>query len=134
MLKEAGLVEVQPRGQQRVHELRGRSLRQLHNWLERYRQLWEARFEGLDALVEELKEGEKERPDARNKSSIRRTRRSMARSRRAWSTGYGRPWSSSSDWFESFIATRDSQYTSHDLELQASDAIEKRVALREGNQ
>jgi hypothetical protein len=35
---------------------------------------------------------------------------------------------------ESFIATRDSQYTSHDLELQASDAIEKRVALREGNQ
>jgi hypothetical protein len=35
---------------------------------------------------------------------------------------------------ESFIATRDSQYPSHDVELRASDAIEKRVALREGNQ
>jgi uncharacterized protein YndB with AHSA1/START domain len=35
---------------------------------------------------------------------------------------------------ESFIATRDSQYTSHDVELPASDAIEKRAALREGNQ
>jgi DNA-binding transcriptional ArsR family regulator len=67
VLKEAGLVEVQPRGQQRVYELRGRSLRQLHKWLDRYRQLWEARFEGLDALVDELRESEKEPPDARKK-------------------------------------------------------------------
>ena len=67
VLKEAGLVEAQPRGQQRVYELRGRSLRRLHNWLERYRLLWEARFEGLDALVQELKESEKEEPDAPNK-------------------------------------------------------------------
>ena len=67
VLKEAGLVEVQPRGQQRIYELRGQSLLRLHNWLERYRQLWEARFEGLDALVQELKESEKEEPDAHKK-------------------------------------------------------------------
>jgi uncharacterized protein YndB with AHSA1/START domain len=35
---------------------------------------------------------------------------------------------------EFLITTRDTQCTSHDQELQASDALQKRVALREGNQ
>ena len=59
VLKEAGLVDVQPRAQQRLYELRAQPLRQLHDWLERYRRLWDARFEGLDELVEQLKEKEK---------------------------------------------------------------------------
>jgi DNA-binding transcriptional ArsR family regulator len=59
VLKKAGLVEVQPRAQQRLYELRPESLRRLQDWLERYRQLWEARFEELDELVEELKAKEK---------------------------------------------------------------------------
>ena len=59
VLKEAGLVEVRPRAQQRLYELRAQSLRELHDWLERYRQLWDARFEELDELIEELKEMEK---------------------------------------------------------------------------
>ncbi len=46
VLKAAGIVDVQPRAQQRVYELRAKPLRQLHDWLERYRQLWDARFEG----------------------------------------------------------------------------------------
>ena len=58
VLKEAGLVEVQARAQQRVYELRAPPLRQLHGWLERYRRVWEERFEELDQLVEELKEKE----------------------------------------------------------------------------
>lgn len=37
VLKEAGLVEVQPRAQQRLYELRAQPLRQLRDWLERYR-------------------------------------------------------------------------------------------------
>jgi DNA-binding transcriptional ArsR family regulator len=61
VLKEAGLVEVEPRAQQRVYELRAEPLRQLHDWLERYRQLWDARFEELDQLVAELEEKEKTR-------------------------------------------------------------------------
>jgi DNA-binding transcriptional ArsR family regulator len=65
ILKEAGLVEVQPRAQQRVYELRGQPLRQLHDWLERYRRLWDARFTELDDLIEELTE--KEKSDARKK-------------------------------------------------------------------
>ena len=59
LLKEAGLVDVQPRAQQRLYELRPQPLRRLHDWLDRYRQIWDARFENLDELVEELKEKEK---------------------------------------------------------------------------
>jgi DNA-binding transcriptional ArsR family regulator len=65
VLKMAGLVDVQPRAQQRLYELRARRLRQLHDWLERYRQLWDARFEELNELVEEIKA--KEMPDGRRK-------------------------------------------------------------------
>jgi DNA-binding transcriptional ArsR family regulator len=65
VLKEAGLVEVEPRAQQRLYALRPRPLRELHDWLERYRQLWDARFGELDEVIEELKE--KEKPHARNK-------------------------------------------------------------------
>lgn len=59
VLKEAGLVEMQPFAQQRLYELRAQPLRQLHGWLERYRELWEARFSQLDELIEELKKREK---------------------------------------------------------------------------
>jgi DNA-binding transcriptional ArsR family regulator len=54
VLKAAGLVEVQARAQQRVYELRPQSLRGLHTWLERYRQLWDARFDEMDGLLAEL--------------------------------------------------------------------------------
>jgi DNA-binding transcriptional ArsR family regulator len=67
VLKEAGLVLVQPYAQQRLYELRARPLRQLHKWLERYRQLWDARFHELDALIEELKE--KEKSDGRKRNT-----------------------------------------------------------------
>jgi DNA-binding transcriptional ArsR family regulator len=59
VLKDAGLVDVQARAQQRLYELRPQSLRRLHGWLERYRRIWEESFEQLDELVEELKEKEK---------------------------------------------------------------------------
>lgn len=65
VLKEAGLVDVQPRAQQRLYELRAQPLRELHDWLERYRQVWDARFEELDVLIEELKQ--KEKSDGRKK-------------------------------------------------------------------
>ena len=65
VLKKAGLVDVQPRAQQRLYELRAQPLRRLHDWLERYRQLWDARFEGMDELIEELKH--KEKSDGRKK-------------------------------------------------------------------
>jgi DNA-binding transcriptional ArsR family regulator len=65
VLKDAGLVDVEPLAQQRLYELRAQPLRRLHAWLERYRRLWDARFQELDALIEELKE--KERSHGRRK-------------------------------------------------------------------
>ncbi len=59
VLKESGLVDVQPRAQQRLYQLRAQRLRRLHEWLERYRRVWDARFEELDELIEELKAKEK---------------------------------------------------------------------------
>ncbi|HEY9227239.1 MAG TPA: metalloregulator ArsR/SmtB family transcription factor [Gemmatimonadaceae bacterium] len=54
-LKMAGLVHAEPRAQQRLYELRPEPLRELSDWLERYRELWDARFTELDELIEELK-------------------------------------------------------------------------------
>ncbi len=65
VLKEAGLVDAKPHAQRRLYELRARPLRQFHDWLERYRKVWDARFEALDELVEELKEADK--PHERSK-------------------------------------------------------------------
>lgn len=59
VLKEAGLVDVQPQAQQRIYELRAQPLRQMHDWLERYRRIFEESFEQLDELVAELTKEEK---------------------------------------------------------------------------
>jgi DNA-binding transcriptional ArsR family regulator len=62
VLRDAGLVEMEPRAQQRIYRLRPQPLKQLHKWLDRYRHIWEERFEQLDEIVEELKR--KEESDA----------------------------------------------------------------------
>jgi DNA-binding transcriptional ArsR family regulator len=67
VLKEAGLVDVQPQAQQRIYELRARPLRELHEWLERYRRIWEERFDQLDELIDELSTKEKAHGDRKRK-------------------------------------------------------------------
>ena len=64
-LKVVGLVEAEPRAQQRLYRLRAQPMKQLHKWLDRYRCVWEERFEQLDELVEEIQR--KERRDAAGK-------------------------------------------------------------------
>lgn len=59
VLKDIGLVEAEPFAQQRLYGLRAQPLKRLHDWLDRFRSIWEARFEQLDDLVEELKQKEK---------------------------------------------------------------------------
>jgi DNA-binding transcriptional ArsR family regulator len=58
VLKDAGLVEMEPRAQQRFYRLRAQPLKQLHQWLNRYRGLWDERFEQLDEVVEALRKEE----------------------------------------------------------------------------
>ncbi len=73
VLKEAGLVDVEPRAQQRLYELRSQPLLRLHNWLERYRALWDERFEELDQVIEDIKR--KDKVKAKEASDARRTRK-----------------------------------------------------------
>ena len=65
VLELAGLVVTQKIGRVRTCRLGLRRLQEEAAWIERYRQLWEARFDALDAVVEELKQ--KEKADARRK-------------------------------------------------------------------
>ena len=64
-LKAAGLVDVEPRAQQRFYQLRAAPLRAMDAWLDHYRDLWDARFQELDGLIEELKT--KEKPHGRKR-------------------------------------------------------------------
>jgi DNA-binding transcriptional ArsR family regulator len=59
VLEEAGLVTTEKVGRVRTCKLGPRQLAEETAWLERYRQLWESRFNELDKVVEELKRKEK---------------------------------------------------------------------------
>ena len=65
VLEQAGLVTTEKVGRVRTCKLGLRPLEEETAWIERYRQLWDARFDELDNVVEELKR--KERVDERKK-------------------------------------------------------------------
>lgn len=65
VLEQAGLVTTEKVGRVRTCRLGPRRLHEEAAWLERYRACWEARFDALEAVVEELKQ--KERSDGRRK-------------------------------------------------------------------
>ena len=58
VLRDAGLVTVPADRQRRVHAIDPQPLAELHEWLARYRGLWDDR---LDALERRLDETEEER-------------------------------------------------------------------------
>ncbi|MFT3691677.1 MAG: metalloregulator ArsR/SmtB family transcription factor [Kofleriaceae bacterium] len=61
VLKRAGLVDVEAKAQQRVYELRGKPLAEMHDWLESYRRIWDARFDALERVVMELETAPKKK-------------------------------------------------------------------------
>jgi DNA-binding transcriptional ArsR family regulator len=65
VLEQAGLVTTEKVGRVRTCKLGPRRLDDETAWLERYRQLWDARFDELESVVEELKR--KEMLDGRKK-------------------------------------------------------------------
>ncbi len=65
VLEQAGLVTTQKVGRVRTCKLGLRRLEQEAAWINRHHQLWAARFEALDTVVEELKR--KEKVDGRKK-------------------------------------------------------------------
>jgi DNA-binding transcriptional ArsR family regulator len=65
VLEQAGLVITEKIGRVRNCKLGVRRLEEVAAWIERYHQLWDARFSELDEVVEELKR--KEKLDGRRK-------------------------------------------------------------------
>ncbi len=65
ILEQAGLVATEKVGRVRTCKLGPRRLENETAWMESYRQLWDARFDALDKVLEELKR--KEQIDGRNK-------------------------------------------------------------------
>lgn len=60
VLERAGLITRGREAQRRPCRLEAESLATASRWLEEYRRLWQANFQRLDALLDELEAGERE--------------------------------------------------------------------------
>ena len=65
VLEQAELVTTEKVGRVRTCKLGPRRLMEETAWIERYRELWDSRFDELEKVVEELKQ--KEKADGRKK-------------------------------------------------------------------
>ena len=70
LLERARLISVGQDAQRRPRRLEGKPLAQASAWLEQYRDVWEANFERLDRLLEEM-----QRPAAGTRRARKRQRR-----------------------------------------------------------
>jgi DNA-binding transcriptional ArsR family regulator len=59
VLERAGLVSTEKVGRVRSCRIGARRLEEVAAWIQRYQELWDARFSALDDIVEELKRQEK---------------------------------------------------------------------------
>jgi DNA-binding transcriptional ArsR family regulator len=60
VLREVNLVHVRDEGRQRMYRLNAEPLKPIHDWLAKYEQAWNKRFDLMDEVLEELKETEKD--------------------------------------------------------------------------
>jgi len=59
ILAECGLVYVSQQGRERYCEVRLDKLAEVSDWVEKYRQIWEQRFDRLDNVLLEMQKKEK---------------------------------------------------------------------------
>ena len=74
VLERAGLISRGRDAQRRPRRIEAQPLAEANEWLERYRKIWEANFERLDALLEEMKAMQVKRDDKRAKGPTQVTR------------------------------------------------------------
>ena len=61
VLRTVGAVDVRDEGRQRLYRVNARALKPIHDWVQRYEELWTERFDEMDVILDELKnEEEKE--------------------------------------------------------------------------
>jgi DNA-binding transcriptional ArsR family regulator len=65
ILAECGLLEIKQQGRERFCEGRLEKLNEVSDWVEQYRQFWEAKFDSLDNYLKDLQS--KNKKDGRKK-------------------------------------------------------------------
>lgn len=51
VLREAKVVQVEKRGQQRIYSMNPRAIQEVEEWTQKTKQMWEKRFDRLDKLL-----------------------------------------------------------------------------------
>lgn len=59
ILTECGLIAIKKQGRERYCQPQLKQLDEVAQWVERYRKVWEEKFDALDNLLEELKNNDK---------------------------------------------------------------------------
>jgi DNA-binding transcriptional ArsR family regulator len=81
VLERAGLISRGRDAQRRPRRLEARPLAEAAEWLERYRQFWEGRFQRLDALLDVLKAREKKSRGSQSGVDLAASRSTYRRAR-----------------------------------------------------
>ncbi|HEX2864558.1 MAG TPA: metalloregulator ArsR/SmtB family transcription factor [Deinococcales bacterium] len=58
VLRQVGLVQARDDGRQRLYRVNAAALKPIHDWVSRFERIWNARFEELDTVLEELQQEE----------------------------------------------------------------------------
>lgn len=58
VLREAGLVTVEPAGRRRIYHLRGEAFDEIGSWVDSFEGQWEARLDSLESFLEATREDE----------------------------------------------------------------------------
>jgi DNA-binding transcriptional ArsR family regulator len=58
VLREVDLVHVRDEGRQRMYRLNAEPLKPIHDWLAKYAQSWNERFDLIDDVLDDLKKSE----------------------------------------------------------------------------
>jgi DNA-binding transcriptional ArsR family regulator len=59
ILSECEVIKQEQRGREIYYQLEIDKMKEIDEWLEKYRKIWETRYEQLDTLLAELKQKEK---------------------------------------------------------------------------
>lgn len=54
VLREAGLVESQRQGRQRVYRLRPQGLQAVHDWVKQFESFWQERLDALEHVLDDM--------------------------------------------------------------------------------
>ena|SRR5579872_376 len=55
VLADAGIVDVRPQANQRIYELSPKKFQEIDAWLDKYRSLWNQRFDALEKVLQREK-------------------------------------------------------------------------------